>query len=108
MVLSKLTWPLPFGPPRALYVGTVPIAALARVDIDANEGLGVSAMNLTQAVVEYDTMTFVAQPYATPDPHAVPFRGLLLGAQQSCSAVVADSALKPAGHAWHATDPLAF
>jgi hypothetical protein len=43
---------LPFGPPVALYVGTVPMAASPRVDIDANEGFGVSAMNLEQAVVE--------------------------------------------------------
>ena len=52
LVRSKLTCPLPFGPPAALYVGTAPIAALFLVDIDANEGLGVRAMNLTQAVVE--------------------------------------------------------
>jgi hypothetical protein len=48
----KLTCPLPFGPPVGLYVGSVPTAASPRVDIDANEGFGVSAMNLEQAVVE--------------------------------------------------------
>ena len=48
----KLTCPFPLGPPRALYVGSVPTAALFRVDIDANAGFGVSAMNRAQAVVE--------------------------------------------------------
>jgi hypothetical protein len=48
----KLTCPFPFGPPAALYVGSVPTAALFLVDIDANEGFGVSAMNRAQAVVE--------------------------------------------------------
>jgi hypothetical protein len=48
----KLTCPLPFGPPVALYVGSVPTAALFLVDIDANAGFGVSAMNRAQAVVE--------------------------------------------------------
>ena len=57
-VRSKLTCPLPLGPPRALYVGTVPTAALFLVDTDANEGLGVRAMNLAQAVLEYGEMKF--------------------------------------------------
>ncbi len=83
-------------------MGTVPIAALVRVDIDANDGLGISAMYLAQAVVEYDTTTFVTQPYVTPDPHAVPFRGLLLSPQQSADVVVPGSALNPAGHCVHA------
>ena len=60
----KLTCPLPLGPPRALYVGTVPTAALFRVDIDANEGFGVSAMNLAHAVLEYDATTFETPEYA--------------------------------------------
>ena len=113
LLRSKLTCPFPFGPPRALYVGTVPIAALVRVDIDANEGLGVSAINLTQEVVEYDAITFVLDMLdllQTPPPvvHDVIFCGLLFHPQQSCTVVVTDSDLNPAGHAWHATDPLAF
>jgi hypothetical protein len=48
----KLTCPFPNGPPVALYVGSVPTATSPRVDIDANEGFGVSAMNRAQAVVE--------------------------------------------------------
>jgi hypothetical protein len=56
--LLKLTCPFPPGPPVALYVGTVPTAASPRVDIDANEGFGVSAMNRAQAVLEYDATTF--------------------------------------------------
>ena len=101
-VLSKLTWPLPFGPPAALYVGTVPIAALFLVEIDANEGLGVREMNLAQAVVEYEAMTFTA-----PVAH-VRFCGLLLFPQQSCTVVVADKDLNPAGHVAHTEAPLAF
>ena len=93
LVLSKLTWPLPIGPPAALYVGTVPKAALFLVDIEENEGLGVRAMNLAQAVVEYDAMTFVK-----PDVQFVIFCGLLFSPQQSSSAVVPESARKPAGH----------
>jgi hypothetical protein len=96
LVLSKLTWPLPFGPPAALYVGTVPIAALFLVDIDANEGFGVRAMNLAQAVVEYDAMKFVK-----PDIQFVIFCGLLFSPQQSCTVVVPGSAWKPAGQAVH-------
>jgi hypothetical protein len=38
----------------------------------------------------------------------VPLRGLLLSAQQSSNVLLEDSALNPAGHAWHPTDPLAF
>jgi len=49
---------LPLGPPVVLYVGSVPTAASPRVDIDANEGFGVSAMNRAQAVVEYAATTF--------------------------------------------------
>ena len=88
-VLSKLTWPLPFGPPAALYVGTVPIAALFLVEIDANEGLGVSAMNL----VEYGKMIFC---------------GLLLSPQQSTDVVVPDRALNPVGQAVQTDAALIF
>ena len=40
-VRSKLTWPLPSGPPSALYTGRMadPTGAMPRVDTDANEGL---------------------------------------------------------------------
>ncbi len=105
----KLTWPLPFGPPTALYVGIVPTAALLRVDIDVNEGLGVSAINLSLTVVGYGKMTFC---------------GLLLSPQQSSTTVVPDSAMNPtgqlvhvkatlpayvfAGHTLHAAGPEAF
>lgn len=61
-VRSKLTWPLPFGPPEATYVGILvdPIAALSRVDTDANEGLHVTrATNLAHAVIEKGEMKFV-------------------------------------------------
>ena len=54
----KLTWPLPYGPPVALNVGKVPTAGLRRVDTDANDGVGIRAMNLVQAVVEYCDMKF--------------------------------------------------
>lgn len=53
---SKLTCPLPFGPPSALYVGRGedPTAALLRVNTDANEGLlGIRVTNLAHAVLEY-------------------------------------------------------
>jgi hypothetical protein len=106
LVLSKLRWPLPFGPPRALYVGTFPIAALVRVDIDANEGLGVSVMNLTHAVFEYDTTTFSLCPLY--DVHFVTFCGLLLSAQQSVEFTVPASDLYPAGHCVQNASPLAF
>ena len=102
LVLSKLTWPLPFGPPAALYVGTVPIAALFLVEIDANEGLGVSEMNLAQTVVEYEAMTFTV-----PVAH-VRFCGLLFSAQQSVEFTVPTSDLYPAGHVAHTDAPLAF
>ncbi len=101
-VMSKLTCPLPFGPPTALYVGMVPTAALLRVDIDANEGLGVRAMNLTQAVTEYEAMTFTAAVV-----HVI-LCGLLFSAQQSCTVVVPSRDLKPAGQVWHTVDPVAF
>jgi hypothetical protein len=70
----------------------VPIAAFVRVDIDANEGLGVSAMNLTLTVVEYGRMVI---------------SGLLLSPQQSRDVVVPGSALNPAGQAVQ-TDAFAF
>jgi len=53
---SKLTCPLPFGPPSALYVGSGedPTAALLRVDTDANLGVDrIRATNLAHAVLEY-------------------------------------------------------
>ena len=102
LVRSKLTCPLPFGPPAALYVGMVPTAALFLVEIDANEGLGVRAMNLAQAVVEYAAMTFTA-----PVTHVI-FCGLLLSAQQSVEFTVPTSDLYPAGHGMHRAAPLAF
>ncbi len=40
--------------------------------------------------------------------HVVMFCGKLFSLQQSCTTVVAGSALKPAGHVWHAVDPVAF
>ncbi len=54
----KLTCPFPFGPPVALYVGSVPTAASPRVDIDSNEGFGVSVMNHAQAEEESAATTF--------------------------------------------------
>ena len=105
LVLSKLTCPLPFGPPRALYVGTFPTAAFVRVDIDANEGLVVRAMNLAQAVAECDDMTFTVHvpsnlhPCTTSVVHCVFFCGLLFSPQQSCTVVVSRMDLNPAGHA---------
>ncbi len=92
LVRSKLKWPLPFGPPAALYVGMVPTAALFLVEIDANEGLGVRAINLVQAVVEYEAMTFTA-----PVVH-VGFCGRLLFPQQSCDSTVPERDLYPIGH----------
>jgi hypothetical protein len=80
----------------------VPTAALFLVEIDANEGLGVRAMNLAQAVVEYDAITFT-----DPAIHVVIFCGLLFSPQQSCTVVVPGSALNPAGHVVQ-TDALAF
>ena len=51
--------------------------------MDANEGLGVSAKNLTLTVVEYGTVTFC---------------GILFNPQQSADVVVPGSDLNPAGH----------
>ena len=70
----------------------VPTTALLRVDIEANEGLGVRAMNLAQAVVEYEAMTFTA-----PVVH-VGFCGRLLFPQQSCNSTVPERDLYPIGH----------
>jgi hypothetical protein len=75
----------------------VPIAALFLVDIDANEGFGVRAMNLAQAVLEYDAMTFCILGHV----------GILLGLQQSCTVAVPGSAKNPAGHAVHTGAALA-
>ena len=79
-----------------------PTAALFRVDIDANEGLGVRAMNLAQAVVEYEAMTFT-----TPIAHLI-FCGLLFSPQQSVEFAVPTSDLYPAGHCVHDSAPLAL
>jgi hypothetical protein len=52
---SKVTWPLPCGPPVGLYTGrmTDPTGTLPRVDTDANEGrAGTRARNLAQAELE--------------------------------------------------------
>ena len=83
----KLTCPFPLGPPVALYVGTVPMAALFRVDIDANDGLGVNAMNLAQAVLEYDATTFETPEYV-PALHT-----------QAAAEVAPGADNVPAGHA---------
>ena len=52
LLRSKLTWPLPFGPPIGSYVGMMPdpTPAFSRVEMDANEGLYVRAMNLAVLV----------------------------------------------------------
>jgi hypothetical protein len=55
LVRSKVTWPLPCGPPSALYTGRTadPTGALARVDTDENEGRAATrAKNLEQAALE--------------------------------------------------------
>ncbi len=59
-VRSKLTCPLPFGPPVALYVGIMadPRATPVRVDTDCNDRLGIKAKNLAQAVTEYGDIKF--------------------------------------------------
>jgi hypothetical protein len=102
LVLSKLTCPLPLGPPTALYVGKFPTPALSRVDIDAKEGLGVRAMNLPHAVFEYDATTF-----SKTVVHGI-FFGLLFNPQQSCTVVVPSRDLNPAGQVWHTVDPVTF
>jgi hypothetical protein len=56
----KVTWPLPCGPPDALYTGrmTDPTGSLARVDMDAKEGFAATrAKNLAQTVLEYPERT---------------------------------------------------
>jgi hypothetical protein len=69
---SKVTWPLPCGPPDALYTGRMadPTGALARVDTDANEGFAATrAKNLAQTVLEYKERTQVAgQTVQAADP----------------------------------------
>ena len=52
----KVTWPLPCGPPDALYTGRMadPTGAKPRVDTDANEGVAATrAKNLAHTVLEY-------------------------------------------------------
>jgi len=80
----------------------VPIAALLRVDIDANEGFGVRAMNLAQAVAEYEPITFTVAVV-----HVI-FCGLLFSPQQSVEFTVPTSDLYPTGHCVHSATPLAF
>jgi hypothetical protein len=79
----------------------VPTAALFLVEIEANEGLGVRAMNLTHTAVEYGA----THP---PEVHVVMFCGLLFRAQQSVEFAVPASDLYPAGHCVHRGDPLTF
>ena len=53
---SKVTWPLPCGPPVGLYAGRItdPMGTLPRVDTDANEGrAGTRVRKLAQT--ELDT-----------------------------------------------------
>jgi hypothetical protein len=93
----------------------VPIAALFLVDIDANEGFGVRAKNLAQAVLEYDAMTFT-----TTAGHVVISCGLLLDIHVHAACPLTESlpnshgvhaplpftALnEPAAHAVHGTSP---
>ncbi len=63
-----------------------PTATLLLVEIDANEGLRVSAKNLSLTVVENGRM---------------PISGLLLSPQQSRDVVVPGSDLNPVGQAVH-------
>jgi hypothetical protein len=79
----------------------VPTAALFLVEIEANEGLGVRAMNLTHTAVEYGA----THP---PEVHVVMFCGLLFSAQQSVEFAVPTSDLYPAGHCVQNAAPLAF
>jgi hypothetical protein len=62
-VRSKVTWPLPSGPPSALYTGRMadPTGAMSRVNTDANEGLDVMrAKNLlVEEVLEKKDRRFV-------------------------------------------------
>jgi hypothetical protein len=66
-----VTWPLPCGPPDALYTGKLldPIGALERVDTDANEGFAATrAKNLAQTVLEYKERTHAGQVVQAADP----------------------------------------
>lgn len=57
---------MPFGPPVGLYVGRMsdPVPMLFLVATDANDGLGVIAINLAQTVDEYVTSKFTLAPPA--------------------------------------------
>jgi hypothetical protein len=59
LVRSKKTWPLPLGPPVALYVGRLadPTAAFMRFGTDANEGTFVREMKVSHDMFEYGFMT---------------------------------------------------
>ena len=89
---------MPLGPPAALYVGMIPRAALFLVDIDANEGFGVRAMNLAQAVLEYDAITF-----AKTAGHVVISCGLLLDMHVHVACPLTESL--PNWHGVHAVLP---
>ena len=61
LVRSKVTWPLPCGPPDASYTGRMadPTGALSRVDTDANEGRAATrAKNLAARMQRGDTLTY--------------------------------------------------
>ena len=66
MVRLNVTWPLPCGPPSALYTGNGldPTGALSRVNKDANKGRAARrAINLAQAVLvskKHDVLNFPA------------------------------------------------
>ena len=81
-----------------MYVGMVPTAALFLVEIDANEGFGVRAMNLAQAVLEYDAMTFT-----TTAVHVVIGCRLLLDMHVHAACPLTESL--PNAHGMHAALP---
>jgi hypothetical protein len=86
----------------------VPTPALLRVDIDANEGLGVRAINLAHAVVEYEAIKFTSTVLQTAVVHSMTLFGLLFQAQQSCDSIVPERDLYPTGHVLHDRAAVAF
>jgi hypothetical protein len=72
LVRLKVTWPMPCGPPSALYTGRIadPTEALPRLDTDANEGPAATrAKNLAQMELEFRRGTqFVGQPLQLAGP----------------------------------------
>ncbi len=73
---SKVTWPLPCGPPSALYTGRMadPTGVLPRDDTDENEGRAATrAKNLAQAAPEVTEQPFAmaADDLYFPATHAV-------------------------------------